>query len=46
MKHLKQKDLLFLATNLLEKIADPCNAKEYHNSYLKRKKYKSKITTR
>ena len=27
MKHLKRKDLLLLANNLIEKVTDPCNAK-------------------
>ena len=39
MKCLK-KGLLLLATKLMEKIADPSNANEYYNSYLKRKKCK------
>ena len=42
MKRLKKKkkDLLLLATKLIDLIADPTNAKEYYNSYLKKKKYK------
>ena len=36
----KKKDLLLLATKLIDLIADPTNAKEYYNSYLKKKKYK------
>ena len=33
-----KKDLLLLATKLIVKKADPSNAKEYYNSYLKEKK--------
>ena len=32
--------MLLLITKLMEKIADRSNAKEYYNSYLKRKKQK------
>ena len=39
-KRLKKRFLLLLATKLLEKIADPSNANEYYNSYLKRKNKK------
>ena len=35
MKRLKRKDLLLLSIKLIEKRADPSNAKE-HNSYLMR----------
>ena len=38
MKHQKKKDLQQFATKLTEKIPDPSNAKEYYQSYLKRKK--------
>ena len=38
MKRWEKKDLLLLATKLIEKIADPNYAKEYYNSYLKRTK--------
>ena len=38
MKCLKKNDLLLFPTKLIEKIADPSNAKECFNSYLKRKK--------
>ena len=34
----EKKDLLLLETKLIVKKADPSNAKEYYNSYLKRKK--------
>ena len=48
-KYNKKKDLLLLANKLIEKIADPSNAKEYYNSYLKRNNTKlakrSKIIT-
>ena len=30
-----KEDLLLLESKLIEKIADPSNAKEYYNSYLK-----------
>ena len=32
---IKWKDLLLLATELIDKLAHPSNAKEYFNSYLK-----------
>ena len=35
-----KKNLLLPATKLIDKIADSTNAKEYYNSYFKRKKYK------
>ena len=41
MKRLKKKDLLLLATKLIAKVANPSNAEEYYNSYLKRKYTKS-----
>ena len=34
MKRLKRKDLLLLSIKLIEKRADPSNAKEHYNSYL------------
>ena len=37
VKRLEKKHLLLLATKLIEKMADPSNAKEYYDSYLKRK---------
>ena len=37
----EKKDLLLLETKLIVKKADPSNAKEYYNSYLKRKKCKT-----
>ena len=37
MKHQKKKDLLLLATKLIEKMLDVSNAKEYNQSYLKKK---------
>ena len=41
MKRLKWKDLLLLATNLIEKMPNPRNAKEHHQSFLKKKNLKS-----
>ena len=41
VKHLKRKDLLLLASKLIEKITDPHNAKEYYESFLKKKNRKS-----
>ena len=44
MKRLKKKKkdlLLLLANKLIDLIGDPTNAKEYYNSYLKKKKYKN-----
>ena len=38
MKRLKKKNLLLIAYKLIEKIDDAIIAKEYSNSYLKRKK--------
>ena len=40
-KHQNKKDLLLLATKLIEKISDASNAKEYYHSYLKNKTKKS-----
>ena len=40
MKHQKKKELLLLGTSLIEKILDTSNAKEYYQSYLKRKSAK------
>ena len=37
MECLKKKDLPLLANKLIEKIPDACNAKEYHESFLKSK---------
>ena len=37
MKHLKKKDLLMLANKLIEKIPDPCNAKEHYQSFIRKK---------
>ena len=37
MKHQKKKDLLLLATKLIEKIPDGTSAKKYYQLYLKRK---------
>ena len=49
MKTLKQKDLLFIATKLIEKIPDHRNAKEHYQSFLRKKntkwKKQSKIIT-
>ena len=36
MKHQKKKDLLFLATKLIEKMPDATNAKQYYQIYLKK----------
>ena len=46
MKHLKKrytykKDLLLLANKLIEKIPDPCNAKEHYQSFTRKKNTKS-----
>ena len=41
MKPLKRKDLLLLANKLIEKIPDPCNAKEHYQSFFKKEKQKS-----
>ena len=41
MKRLKRKDLLLLANKLIEKITDPRNAKEHHQSLLRKKNKKS-----
>ena len=41
MKLLKKKDLLLLANKLIEEILDPCNAKEYYQSIIKKKNKKS-----
>ena len=40
MKRLKKKNLLLLATKLIEKIPDSTNAKEHYNYYLKTKNTK------
>ena len=37
MKHHKKKDLLLLATKLIEKVADASNAKKYYQTFLKNK---------
>ena len=42
-KRLKQKELLLLANKLIEKVADPCNAKEHYQSFLRKKNRKSVI---
>ena len=36
MKRLKRKDLLLLATNLIEEIPDPRNAKKYFHSFIRK----------
>ena len=46
MKPLKRKDLLLLANKLIEKIPDPCNAKEHYQSFLKKEKQKISKTIR
>ena len=40
MKCLKKKDLLLLANKLVEKIPDPCNAKEHYQSFTRKKNRK------
>ena len=41
MKCLEKKDLLLLTTKLIEKIPDPRNAKEHHQSFIRKKNTKS-----
>ena len=41
MKHLKREDLLLFANKLIEKIPDPCNAKQHYQSFIRRKNRKS-----
>ena len=41
MKRLKRIYFLLLATKLIEKIADPCNAIEHYQSFLRKKNTKS-----
>ena len=41
MKRLKRKDLLLLANKLVEKIPDPGNPKEHHQSFIRKKNIKS-----
>ena len=41
MKRLKNKDLLLLGNKLIEKIPDPCNAKEHYQSFIRKKNRKS-----
>ena len=42
MKRLKRKkDLLLLANKLIEKILDPCDAKEHYQSFIEKKNTKS-----
>ena len=47
--NIRKKDQKLFGTKLTEKVSDPSNAKEYYNSYFKRKNKKSvkrsKITT-
>ena len=40
MECLKRKDLLMLATKLIENKADPCNDKKHYQSFLRKKKTK------
>ena len=40
MKHLKKKDLSWLASKSVEKIPDPHNAKEHYQSFVKKEKRK------
>ena len=37
MKRLKRKDFLLLAAKLIEKIADPQNAKDHYQSFIRKK---------
>ena len=41
MKRLKRKDLLLLPIRLIEKLPDPCNAKEHCQYFLRTKNTKS-----
>ena len=41
MKRLKEKGLLLLANKLIEQIPDPYNAKEYYQSFIRKKNTKS-----
>ena len=41
MKHLRRKDLLLLANKLIEKIADPNNAKEHYQTFIHCEKYRN-----
>ena len=47
--NIRKKDQKLFGTKITEKLSDPSNAKEYYNSYFKRKNKKSvkqsKITT-
>ena len=47
--NIRKKDQKLFGTKITEKVSDPSNAKEYYNSYFKRKNKKSakrsKITT-
>ena len=36
-QNVQKKDLILLTTIFIERLPDPTNAKEYHNSFLKRK---------
>ena len=36
MKHQEKKDLQRFAIKLIEKIPDPCNAKEYFQSFIRK----------
>ena len=37
----RKKDLLLFANKLMEKVPDPCNAKQHYESYLRKKNRKS-----
>ena len=41
MEHQKGKDLQLFATKVTKNVPDPSNAKEYYNSYLKRRNTKT-----
>ena len=41
MKRLKKEDLSLLASKLIEKIPDPCNAKEQYQLFIRKKNRKS-----
>ena len=41
LKHLVKKDLLLLSNKLIEKIPDPCNAKQHYQSFTRKRNTKS-----
>lgn len=42
MKRLKRRDLFLYANKLIEKVSDPCNAKELYKLFSRKKNRKSK----